>query len=191
MDEPTHRIRNMHLRSRRSVLQLLAGSACVAASRSVLAMPQPAGVRSLSFLHTHTGERLEVDYFRGGRYESASLGVINHFLRDYRSGDEHSIDPGLLDILFGLQQQIGTDVRFEVICGYRSAATNEWMHEHSSGVAEHSLHMEGRAIDIRVSGFATARLHQLALDQQAGGVGYYARSDFIHVDTGRIRSWTG
>ena len=148
-----------------------------------------AAVRSLSFVHTHTGERLSSTYFRDGHYVDAELSRIDHLLRDFRTGDVHPIDPGVLDILADLRTLAGHGTDFEIICGYRSPKTNAMLHARSNGVAEHSMHLEGRAIDLRLSGFPTARLHELALGMSRGGVGYYASSDFVHVDNGRVRHW--
>jgi len=145
--------------------------------------------RSLSFVHTHTGEALTSVYCRDGDYVAAELARINWLMRDFRTGDVHPIDPGVLDILCDLRTQAGREAAFEVICGYRSPQTNALLHSRSSGVAEHSLHLQGRAIDVRLSGFSTARLHQLALGMNRGGVGFYAASDFVHVDNGRVRHW--
>jgi uncharacterized protein YcbK (DUF882 family) len=177
--------------SRRAFLKQLAACAGAAATPAGIAHALPADSRSLSFLHTHTGESLIVNYCCGGVYQEAALAQVNHFLRDFRNGEVHPIDPKLLDILYALQLQSDREGRFEVISGYRSPATNEALHERSSGVATHSLHLEGRAIDIRMSGFATARLHDLALNLRGGGVGFYPDSDFVHVDTGRVRFWQG
>jgi uncharacterized protein YcbK (DUF882 family) len=145
--------------------------------------------RSLAFVHTHTGERLVAPYFQAGCYQSACLERVNHFLRDFRTGEVHTIDPALLDVLFDLQMLADRETTFEVISGYRSAATNSQLRQNSTGVASHSLHMQGKAIDIRLSGFSTARLRDHALSLKCGGVGYYAASDFVHVDTGRVRFW--
>jgi len=150
-----------------------------------------ANTRSLSFVHTHTGESLSVAYCCDGAYDPAALARINYLLRDFRNGELHRIDPSLLDILYNLQVMADRDAVFEVISGYRSPVTNASLRRHSHSVAEHSMHLEGRAIDIRVSGFATAKLRDLALSMQAGGVGYYKGSDFVHVDTGRVRTWVG
>lgn len=144
--------------------------------------------RSLAFHHLHTGERLELAYFTGGRYVADALNRINHVLRDFRSGELHRIDTVLLDLLHSLSVACGGGT-FEVISGYRSPQTNTMLLE-TGGVATRSLHMEGRAIDIRLSGCDTRRLRDGALAMTAGGVGYYPVSDFVHVDTGRVRSWT-
>jgi uncharacterized protein YcbK (DUF882 family) len=145
--------------------------------------------RSLSFVHTHTGERLSTVYFEGGQYIPSELKRINWLLRDFRNGDVHPIDPAVLDILADLRTLADRDEPYEVISGYRSPKTNADLHRRSSGVAEHSLHLEGRAIDVRLPGFQTERLHQLALGMQRGGVGFYRDSDFVHVDNGRVRHW--
>lgn len=145
--------------------------------------------RALSFYHTHTGERLRVTFAQGGKIIPAALEEVSHFLRDFRSGDVHPIDPQLLNILHTLQQATGGRGPYEIISAYRSPHTNEMLRGNSTGVAQGSLHMQGRAMDVRLRGVATARLRKAALELQAGGVGYYQRSDFIHVDTGRVRFW--
>jgi uncharacterized protein YcbK (DUF882 family) len=145
--------------------------------------------RSLSFVHTHTGESMSAAYFSDGAYQPASLARVNHLLRDFRTGDIHPIDPRVLDILFDLQTLVNRDEPYQVISGYRSPRTNAALRSRSSGVAEHSLHMEGRAIDVRLGGLPTRKLHELALGMQRGGVGFYPRADFVHLDNGRVRCW--
>ena len=145
--------------------------------------------RSLSFVHTHTGESLSAVYFRSGSYQSAGLEQINHVLRDFRTSEVHAIDPSVLDILFDLQVRMNREEPYQVISGYRSPRTNAALRRCSTGVAEHSLHMQGKAIDVRVSGFATRKLHELALQMGRGGVGFYPASDFVHLDCGRVRCW--
>jgi uncharacterized protein YcbK (DUF882 family) len=145
--------------------------------------------RSLSFVHTHTGETLSTTYFRDGDYVATSLERINHLLRDFRTEEVHAIDPTLLDLLFELQGATRHDGPFEVISAFRSLQTNATLRRRSSAVAEHSMHMEGRAIDIRLRGFPTLKLRDLAIQLQRGGVGFYAASDFVHVDTGSVRRW--
>jgi len=147
------------------------------------------GRRSLSFFHTHTAESLTAVYYEAGAYRAAVLQQVNELLRDFRTGTVYPIDPLVLDRLFALQSLAGSSEPFEVISGYRSPATNAALRKASDGVAEHSLHMEGRAIDVRLPGVATSLLAALARRQAAGGVGYYEVSDFVHVDTGRVRSW--
>ncbi len=146
------------------------------------------GERALTLHHTHTGEQLRTVYFADGAYVAGSLRDLQRLLRDFRTGAEHPIDPALYDTLHALSQRCGGGT-FEIISGYRSPRTNAMLRQSSSGVAEHSLHIEGRAIDIRLSGFDTARLRAAALSLAHGGVGYYPQSDFVHVDTGRFRTW--
>lgn len=161
----------------------------VASLSAPVAFAQTAEARSLTFVHTHTGEHLVAPYYRAGCYQAACLLDVNHFLRDFRTEEVHSIDPALLDVLFDLQVLADREATFEVISGYRSPDTNSTLRSRSSGVASHSLHMEGKAIDIRISGFPTTKLRDHALSLKRGGVGYYAASDFVHVDTGRVRFW--
>lgn len=144
--------------------------------------------RTLSFLHLHTDERLSLTYFEDGRYLPHALARIHHLLRDFRTGDVHVIDPALLDTLHALSVELSGGT-FEVISGYRSPATNRMLREHSNGVAKKSMHLHGRAIDIRLTGFSTARLRDAAIRLGRGGVGYYPGPDFVHLDTGRVRSW--
>jgi uncharacterized protein YcbK (DUF882 family) len=176
--------------SRRSFLAATGGFcgtlACFAAAPAIAATR---ATRSLSFVHTHTGETLRATYFQDGRYQPDSLARVDQLLRDFRTGDVHRIDPGVLDILFDLQTLANRDDAFEVVSGYRSPATNAMLHRSSDGVAQHSMHLEGRAIDVRLRGYPTQRLAEHARRLSLGGVGYYARSDFVHVDTGRIRYW--
>ena len=145
--------------------------------------------RSVRFVHTHTGETLQADYFRDGKYDQLALLSVAHTLRDFRSGEEHVIDPVLLDALFELQVLADHDKPYQIISAYRSPKTNDGLRRKSLGVAKRSLHMEGQAIDIRVAGVATTKLRDLALAMKVGGVGYYRGSDFLHIDTGRVRSW--
>jgi uncharacterized protein YcbK (DUF882 family) len=115
--------------------------------------------------------------------------AVNRALRDFRTGDIHPIAPGLLDLLSRLHEKLGSHEPFQVISGYRSPRTNATLHQHSSGVASRSLHMQGMAIDIRLEGTALSNLRGAALALKAGGVGYYPSSDFVHVDVGRVRRW--
>ncbi|MEI9963637.1 MAG: DUF882 domain-containing protein [Caulobacteraceae bacterium] len=141
--------------------------------------------RQLTFDNLHTGEKLQAVYFDRGAYVPDALQAVNHVLRDFRTGDVHEIHPQLLDLLHVLQGKVGTSQAFEVISGYRSPKTNAMLHEASSGVATHSLHMDGMAIDIRLGDVDLAHLHDAALAMQAGGVGYYPASNFVHVGRGR------
>lgn len=152
------------------------------------AVPMPP-TRALDFRHLHTGEHLSVDYAVDGRYDLDALAAVNHLLRDFRTGDVHAIDPHLLDLLHALSGSVEASRPFEVISGYRSPATNAALRLRSEGVAAHSLHMVGQAIDIRVAGVSLSHLRAAALDLGRGGVGYYPASNFVHVDTGRVRRW--
>jgi uncharacterized protein YcbK (DUF882 family) len=145
--------------------------------------------RSLAFVHTHTGETLSTTYFQDGEYLASSLERVNHLLRDFRTNEVHLMDPALLDILFELQAHARHDGPFEVISAYRSPQTNAALRRQSTAVAEHSLHMEGRAIDVRLRGFPTVEVRDIAIALRRGGVGFYEASDFVHVDTGRVRVW--
>jgi uncharacterized protein YcbK (DUF882 family) len=160
-----------------------------AMARAPRVLAQSNGRRSLAFAHTHTGERLATVYFEGGAYVPTALESINHLLRDFRTETVHPIEPQLLDRLYTLQAALGNEAAFQVICGYRSPQTNSMLRGRSSGVAEHSLHMQGRAIDIRLPGIDTTQLALLARRTLAGGVGFYRVSDFVHVDTGALRHW--
>lgn len=161
--------------------------AAVLLPRPLLARAAP---RTLDFLHTHTGERLlGVEYFTGLRYVPTALEEVNHCLRDWRNDQVHPIDPALLDILHDLAQATGTREPFQIISGYRSPVTNAMLRRQSTKVSSNSLHMQGRAIDIRLPDVPLVRLRAAALSLRKGGVGYYPNSNFVHVDTGRVRAW--
>jgi uncharacterized protein YcbK (DUF882 family) len=145
--------------------------------------------RSLKFYALHTGESLTSTYWENGRYIPGELDRINYVLRDFRANEVKPIDPALLDLLTRIHNRLGTDQPFQVISGYRSPLTNAMLHANSEGVAVHSLHIDGKAIDICVPGRSLPQLRGAALAQQAGGVGYYPKSNFVHVDTGRVRFW--
>jgi uncharacterized protein YcbK (DUF882 family) len=151
-----------------------------------------APVRALSFLHTHTGERLKVEYCAAGRYLPDALQEINQLLRDFRVDEVRPIDPALLDLLHELGGTLEIDSPFHVISGYRSPHTNRMLQARggdNSGVASGSLHQVGKAIDIRLPGVKLDHLRSAARSLKLGGVGYYPSSNFVHVDTGRVRYW--
>ena len=174
--------------SRRAFLATLSTAVpLLATPRGVFA--SAGATRGLRFTHTHTGERLAVEYFSDGTYLQDALATINHFLRDFRTTEVHPIDPDLLDLLHGLPPLAGSRQPFQVISGYRSPATNEMLRHRSEGVAAGSLHMKGQAIDIRLADVPLTRLRKAALAVGRGGVGYYPAPDFVHVDTGRVRTW--
>ena len=145
--------------------------------------------RRLSFFHTHTSEHLDLVYYEAGTYIPAALEEINRLLRDFRSEEIYPIDRHLLDLLHTIHAQTGRRTSYEIISGYRSPATNQMLREKSGGVAKRSLHMQGRAIDVRLQGFDTNELRRIARSLGGGGVGYYPESDFLHLDTGRVRYW--
>ena len=183
-----------YMNSRRNFLKTATGTAALMLAPPVLAKPaqpkliQPAE-RVLRLQNLHTGESLKATYWAEGRYIAEELTALNRVLRDHRSNETYTMDQRLFDMLYLLQQQVASNGTYHVISGYRSPATNAKLHKKSSGVAKRSLHMQGRAIDIRMPGVELAQLRQAALDLKAGGVGYYPRSGFIHVDTGRTRFW--
>jgi uncharacterized protein YcbK (DUF882 family) len=144
----------------------------------------------LHFFHTHTGERLNVVYRNGEGYDQESLERLNRYLRDHRTGEIHDYDPRVFDLLHDLTTALGNpDLEIDVVCGYRTPWSNEFLRTHGHGVARYSLHMRAMAIDIRVPGIPTAQLRDAALGLHRGGVGYYAASNFVHVDVGRVRRW--
>ncbi len=145
-------------------------------------------VRKLTFYNLHTEETLKVCYCRGGAYDGQALKAVNHILRDHRSNEIHPIDTRLLDLLHAISLQVESR-RFHVISGYRSPSTNAKLRRDGNGVASRSLHMCGQAIDIRIPGVESQRLHRVAVDLKGGGVGHYPRLDFVHVDVGRVRYW--
>ena len=147
------------------------------------------GERTLKLYHTHTGQTLRATYFRRGEYVPEVLADIRIFLADWRDGTHHDMDPQLLDILWQLQQAAGSTETWEVISAYRSAETNEMLRNRSSGVANKSQHLLGKAIDVRLRGIELKQLHTSARNLRLGGVGYYPASNFVHVDTGRVRYW--
>ena len=130
-----------------------------------------------------------VVYFRQGEYDPGALADIKVFMADWRDGTQHDLDPHLMDILWQIQQASGSSSTWEVISAYRSPATNNMLNKRSSGVAKRSYHMLGKAIDVRLPGFDTSQLHKAAISLKGGGVGYYSRSNFVHLDVGRVRYW--
>lgn len=182
-------MRELRLRRRLFIASCAAGLPLAGAARSASASLPVAVSRSLQFTHLHTGERLTVEYMQGGAYVPDALAAVNHLLRDFRCNDVGSMDPALLDLLHGLAGATGSRQPFQIISGYRSPATNAMLHARSSGVASGSLHMRGQALDIRLGDVPLASLRDAAKVQGVGGVGFYPGSDFVHVDTGRIRYW--
>lgn len=146
--------------------------------------------RTLSFYHLHTDEVIDVAYRIGERYQRSALQRLNHFFRDFRSGDTINMDPRLFDLLYDLKLSLGDpDARYHVVSAYRSPATNAKLRRASRGVAKNSLHLKGQAMDVRFPDLSTRNLRDAAVSLGRGGVGYYRRSDFVHVDTGNVRTW--
>lgn len=172
-------------------------SACMGASAALI-LPASAsakikginsGERTLSFYNTHTSEKLTSTYWADGLYLVDNLKEISWILRDFRTNEEYAMDTKLLDALHELQCKVECTRPFHIISGYRSLKTNSMLSGKSSGVARRSMHTRGKAIDIRIPRFDTKQLHKAALSLKAGGVGYYSKSNFVHVDTGRVRTW--
>ena len=187
--------------SRRGLLGLgggaLAAAAGFSATQSAVAAPAIIGqkelrARTLSFDCYYTGERVKkATYWADGEYVSGALSEINQALRDWRADEVHPIDVNLLNLLYDLGRKLDTDCHFELVSGYRSPKTNAILHRADPGVAVNSLHMRGQAVDISLPGRPLRKLKETALAMELGGVGYYPESNFVHVDTGRVRRWVG
>ena len=180
---------------RRRLLKGMAGAATL-----VTALPEvagavttalPANARDLAFKHTHTGEQLSLVYRIGDQYLPDGLLRVAQLMRDFRNGEMHPIDPALLDVLWQTRQNLRSNAAFEIVSAYRSPQTNDMLRNSSprSGVAKHSMHLTGQAVDIHLPGVALADVRDAALELKRGGVGYYADSGFVHLDTGRVRHW--
>jgi uncharacterized protein YcbK (DUF882 family) len=151
----------------------------------------PVVTRALELRNTHNSEVVSLIYRRGDEYDAAAITKLRHIMRDYRNDEAHDIDVALYDQLYDLAVAARCEPRFDIISGYRSPATNARLAAANSGVAKRSLHLQGGAIDMRLHGCSCAKLRDLALTAARGGVGYYRSSDFVHVDTGRFRTWAG
>lgn len=180
------------LLGRRRILSFGLGAAALAVvtplTGALAALPQ-SGTRTLGFVNTHTNEKILATYWRDGVYDKGALKDINYALRDFRTGEVANMDPHLLDLLVELHRRSGSRKAYQVISAFRSPKTNAMLAAASGKVAKHSLHMEARAVDVRLYDVALKDLRVTALGMKAGGVGYYPRSDFVHVDTGRARQW--
>jgi uncharacterized protein YcbK (DUF882 family) len=175
---------------RRSCILIVSLAALYLPARSPAATRTPPREYRLNLYHSHTGERINIVYRRGDSYLPNSVDRLDQFLRDHRTGDVHLLDPHLFDLLHDLTIAIGRpETEIDIVCGYRSSWSNEFLRHTTTGVAVHSLHMQGEAIDIRIPGVATSRLRDAALALHRGGVGYYPKSEFVHVDVGRVRRW--
>jgi uncharacterized protein YcbK (DUF882 family) len=172
----------------------LLGVGLVAAATSLIAPAAwasqgPAGDRTLALYNTHTDEKLKATYVRGSAFDKGALKDINHILRDHRTGDVFPIDLKLLDLLTELHRKTGSKQPFQIISGYRSPKTNTMLSSGSTGVAKRSMHLDGKAIDIRLADVKLRELRDIAIAMKRGGVGMYTGSNFVHVDTGRVRTW--
>lgn len=153
---------------------------------ATLSTPRP---RVLVINNLHTGETLKTEFFDGKKYNRDELARLNHLFRDYRAEQVKNIDPQLFDHIYRLQIMLGTNKPVQLISGYRTLATNNKLRERGSGVAKHSYHTLGQAMDFHIQGVDLANIRKAALKMRMGGVGYYPRSDFVHIDTGPVRSW--
>jgi uncharacterized protein YcbK (DUF882 family) len=179
---------------RRSFMKVMAASVVVALTpKRLLAgthlLIPKRKERALAFYNLHTGESLKAVYWAEGYYVPDVLNEVNYLLRDFRAGEIKPISTRLLDLLYGLNHRLESDVPFHVISGYRTPKTNAILRKRSKGVAKKSLHMEGKAVDIRLPGCELKALRRAAMQLQMGGVGYYPRSCFVHVDVGAVRYW--
>ena len=192
-DRPQNDKHHNNRHSRRRFLQLGLGATSALFLPSAFAKSSSSRIiqaeRKLSLLNLHTGEQLSATYWAEGQYQTSELKAINHILRDHRTGDAYRMDNDLLELLNALHKKVGGKEAFQIISAYRSPKTNAALSKKSSGVAKKSLHMQGKAIDIRLPGCQLSSLQKAAISCEAGGVGYYPKSDFIHIDTGRVRSW--
>ena len=176
-------------RRRFLAVSLGAAAGLGAFERIARATAQAPDAHRLAFYHIHTAEKLTITYREHGALIPGALDEINHYLRDFRTEEIHEIDVGLLDALHDVYTAFEHRGNFEVISGYRSPHTNAVLRHVTTGVAEHSLHIEGRAIDVRLTSAKTTALRDSAIGLARGGVGYYAESNFVHIDTGPVRTW--
>jgi uncharacterized protein YcbK (DUF882 family) len=177
---------------RRGFLKNLAGASLVAFGVPDLAeaaIKRFHSHKTLAFENINTGDTLKLTYFERGNYLKDALKEINYVFRDFHTGDTHPIDPALLDQLYDLKLLLGTRKPYHILSGYRSPFTNAILRKRSHGVAKNSLHMQGRAIDIRMEGISTKTIRNAAIAMGRGGVGFYPHSDFVHLDTGSVRIW--
>lgn len=180
---------------RQTVKATTLAGACAVSSNVALASALTAPIhgpdRRLRLVNAHTWEKLDLVYWSQGEYIKENLREISHLMRDHRANESIDMDANLIDDLHSLYKLLDTDERIHVLSGYRTQATNAKLRSRSNGVAKYSLHMEGRAVDLSVPGRNAKDIREAALSLKAGGVGYYASSGFVHIDTGNIRSWNG
>lgn len=179
------------MNERRRILKLGAGLAAMSGLALIGALPARAAPaeRALSFYNLHTGEKLKVTYWADGSHIPGALAEIDHILRDFRTDETKPIDPRLLDLLHRVRESLATEEPYHVVSGYRSPATNAKLAKKSGNVARRSMHLLGKAIDVRLPGRPLRKLHKAAVAQKTGGVGLYPKSDFVHLDVGRVRYW--
>ncbi|WP_391087197.1 DUF882 domain-containing protein [Vibrio sp. NH-UV-68] len=176
--------------SRRNFLKLAGSGLVVASCAPTIALASyPEEPRSLALTNLHTREALETCYFDGAEYVSKELRRINHLCRDFRRNEVHPMDKRLFDHISQIQTELGVESEVQIISGYRSPATNEALRSRSDGVAKKSYHMLGQALDFRLDGVELKRVRDIARELDFGGVGYYPRSNFVHIDTGPVRYW--
>lgn len=175
--------------SRREILRYLAASGTMLMMPTAMANLPKEAPRQLSLYNLHTEEKIKATYWAEGVYQPDGLAEINYLLRDHRSGEHTDMDPQLLNLMFLLQQKAQSKQAFHIISGYRSPASNEMLRKSSTGVAQKSLHTLGMAVDLRLPGIKLEVLRDMAISLHGGGVGFYPKSDFIHIDTGRVRQW--
>jgi len=178
--------------TRRSFLRCVMGAAAVACLPQTIyaGVRRPAvSVKDLSLHNLHTEEKIALSYFENGEYVAEALRDISYLLRDFRTGDILAMDPHLIDLLYDLKGALGTERPFQIISGYRSPKTNASLRKAGNGVAKKSLHMQGKAIDIRIEGIDSRVVRSAAMSLGRGGVGHYPNSNFVHIDTGSVRSW--
>lgn len=183
--------------SRNLVLPLLKNIVAVIVFLGMISIPKVTATVSatpeyrLRLFHVHTGRRLDIVYRRGDSYVPEALTRLDEFLKDWRTGDVFHYDPRLFDLLRDIETKLGHgDDEVDVVCGYRSPWSNEFLRKNGHHVARHSLHMQALAVDIRIAGISASRLRNAALALHRGGVGYYADSAFVHVDVGPVRRWS-
>jgi uncharacterized protein YcbK (DUF882 family) len=181
--------RRSFLKSSALLASALSVPAIVRATPKAAALAAMPHERSLHMYNTHTGESLHSIFWAEGKFIPDAMNDINKLLRDHRNNKVSEIDPKLLFLLDQVSNQVGGNSVVHIISGYRSPETNKLLHENTPGVATHSLHLEGKAIDVRIPGRDLAALHKAALHAGGGGVGYYPESQFVHMDTGRLRHW--
>ena len=181
------------LLSRRSFLKggmtlSLSAMVSVSAVKPVLAMPSD-GAHSVTFKNAHTGEVFSGVYRVGDRYLPQAFERINYVMRDFRRNEVFPMDPRAIDIIAAVHRNTGSSAPYSIISGYRSPHTNAMLRSHSKGVAKKSLHMSGMAIDVRLGDISPKHIRQIATRMQTGGVGYYPRQGFVHLDSGAFRTW--